>query len=101
MQPVAGEPVEIRALADPAVVSVTAVLAGDGHEATVELEHVDADDLYRADAAGDGHLAAASGARPEIGERRIWRTVVEAPPAALRYRLVAADHTTTLGSTAP
>ena len=99
VQPVVGDRVELRVLADPSVVAVTAVLVTDGHEVTVELEHVDADVLYEADAAGDGHLAAASGARPDIGAQRIWRTAVEAPSTPLRYRFVATDGATALAST--
>ena len=52
------------------------------------LAPVTIDELYgpppdAGGATGDGHLAAASGARPDIGAARPWRVRLMAPPCGI------------------
>jgi alpha-glucosidase (family GH31 glycosyl hydrolase) len=89
VQPVAGETMDVRALADASVGAVDLVivdLAGEALTTTPMLASI-VDDLYGPEGSGDGHLAAASGARPEIGTKVIYRAVVTVPDCPFRYRL--------------
>jgi 1,3-alpha-isomaltosidase len=86
--PVVGEPLELRVLATAGVDSVWVDVEPGG--TSVPLTMVDADALYPPAETAEGHLAAASGARPALGGRHIWRVVlatVDDPGGApLRYR---------------
>jgi 1,3-alpha-isomaltosidase len=65
--------------------------------AQVPLTAVDIDELYPSTESAEGHLAAASGARPDLGGRRIWRAEiasVEAIDGPLRYRFRWRSHWT-------
>jgi alpha-glucosidase (family GH31 glycosyl hydrolase) len=99
-QPMAGQPLQIRALADAAATSVTLEL-DTGR--TLQMQQVSLDDLYSGASSltdpGDGHLGAASRALPNIGDATTWR--VELPPLGsepFRYRFDATDGTDTASS---
>jgi hypothetical protein len=86
VQPITGEPVEIRARTHSDVDGVDIeVVAADG-ATTIALRRVDVDDVYPTSDSSDGHLAAASGARPDIGDDAIWSTTFDAPDGTFRYR---------------
>lgn len=88
VQLVGGEAFELRVLAPPATATVRVEIDGGG---PVEMRPVPVDELYRSgnDAAG-GHLAEASGARPDVGDETIWRASLTAPAdGVVRYRFVA------------
>ena len=94
VQLVGGDPFELRVLTDPTVAAVTVEL-DDG--AAVPMQRVTLDDLYgdAGDASGDGHLAAASGSRPDVGCAQPWRVRLTAPPhGVVGYRFVAAGCST-------
>lgn len=85
VHPVAGEPLELRVLASARVAAVAVELA-QGVE-TMTMDPVDLDALYPTATTADGHLAAASGARPDVGGSSIWRAVLPAAPdEPFRYR---------------
>jgi alpha-glucosidase (family GH31 glycosyl hydrolase) len=87
VHPVAGEPLELRVLVSAGVAAVTVELAYGGE--TIALAPVDLDGLYPTATDADGHLAAASGARPDVGGLSIWRAVLPAAPnEPFRYRFV-------------
>ena len=94
--PVLGEPLELRVLVGAGVDAVWAELEPSG--ISVPLMAVGADELYPAAETAEGHLAAASGARPDLGGRTIWRAVIEAVDAVgmdrLRYRFRWRSHWT-------
>lgn len=94
-QPVAGEPLELRALTDPefVLVNVELVMKTGGPSEMLAMVTCELDDLYAPAGASDGHLAAASGARPEIGDQQIRRVIVDTPTAPFRYRFVLKDVT--------
>jgi alpha-glucosidase (family GH31 glycosyl hydrolase) len=92
VQLVAGAPFELRVLADRAVPSIDVEFA-DG--ALVALQPVVIDELYPPGGGGEGHLAAGSGARPDVGDQTVWRTAAVAPAGGtVRYRFVAGDCST-------
>ena len=94
VQLVGGDPFELRALTDPTVAAVTVEL-DDG--SAVPMQRVTLDDLYDDVGVdpGDGHLAAASGSRPDIGCAQPWRVRLTAPPrGVVGYRFVAAGCST-------
>jgi 1,3-alpha-isomaltosidase len=94
--PVVGEPLELRVLATAAVDAVSVDVEPPG--ASHALVAVDPDDLYPPAETAEGHLAAASGARPDLGGRRLWRVVVDRLAAVtegpLRYRFRWRSHWT-------
>ncbi|MDF2733076.1 MAG: putative glycosidase [Desertimonas sp.] len=94
--PVLGEPLELRVLVGAGVDAVWAELEPSG--ISVPLMAFGADELYPAAETAEGHLAAASGARPDLGGRTIWRAVIEAVDAVedgpLRYRFRWRSHWT-------
>ena len=69
--PLEGEALELRVLATAGVDAVWAELEPSGR--SLPLAPVDTDELYPTAATAEGHLAAASGARPDLGGRTIWR----------------------------
>jgi alpha-glucosidase (family GH31 glycosyl hydrolase) len=93
VQLVGGARFELRALADPDIGEVTVEFADGCSQAAVR---VTMDELYGAEgAAGSGHLAAASGARPDVGDRTVWVWRGDAPASGtVRYRFRAGSHTT-------
>ena len=94
VQLVGGDPFELRVLTDPTVAAVTVEL-DDG--AAVPMQRVTLDDLYgdAGGASGDGHLAAASGSRPDVGCAQPWRVRLTAPPhGVVGYRFAAAGCST-------
>jgi alpha-glucosidase (family GH31 glycosyl hydrolase) len=105
VHPVAGETLELRVLTAPAVSTVTLdIVAGKGAW-QLPLTIADPEGLYGSlDNVGaadsdpwesEGHLAAASGARPDVGNRVIHRVRFESPSGAFRYRFATNDGTTT------
>jgi alpha-glucosidase (family GH31 glycosyl hydrolase) len=93
--PVVGEPLELRVLATAGVDAVWVELHPSAAE--LPLTAVDVDELYPSTESAEGHLAAASGARPDLGGRRIWRVeiaAVEAIDGPLRYRFRWRSHWT-------
>ena len=88
VQLVGGEPFEVCALASPGVTAVHVELGGGER---LPLTRVTVEELYAPSSAShDGHLAAASGAVPHVGQRVIWRTTLPAPDGGLvSYRFVA------------
>ena len=89
VHPVAGEPLELRVLVSVGVAAVTVELAHGGE--TITLAPVDLDGLYPTATDANGHLAVASGARPDVGELSIWRAVLPATPnEPFRYRFAGA-----------
>jgi 1,3-alpha-isomaltosidase len=86
--PLEGEALELRVLATAGVDAVWAELEPSGR--SLPLAPVDTDELYPTAATAEGHLAAASGARPDLGGGTIWRTVIDPVEAVdggpLRYR---------------
>lgn len=92
IHPVAGAALELRVLTAPTVRDVTVeVDAADG--STIRpLSVADPDDLYgSSDVAEEGHLAAASGARPDLGDGVVHRVHFDAPAGTFRYRFSTAD----------
>ncbi|CAN5738482.1 hypothetical protein BH24ACT5_BH24ACT5_21910 [soil metagenome] len=99
VQPVVGQAFELRVTAHPTVTAVDVECEGPVVGPTT-LTRRDFDDLYAdgssSDAVADtdsatseaaGHLAAASGARVDIGERVVWTTALMADDAQpFRYR---------------
>lgn len=95
VQPVVGLALELRVVADPAVEAVTLELtSGRGGVVDTPMALAAVDDLYPPDLAGDGHLAAASGARPEIGADLIWHATVGTPNESFRYRFTSGAFST-------
>lgn len=97
--PVVGEPVELRVLVTAGVDAAWVDL--EPGDASVALTRVAAGDLYPTGetAANDdhGHLAAASGACPDLHDRTIWRAVIGTPDVTdgpLRYRFRWRSHWT-------
>ncbi len=91
VHPIAGEWVEIRVVAEPDVSSVDLEVDADGESTTIAMERADLAVLYRVDhLVDDGHLAAASGARPDIGNHVVFVARCIAPEGAFRYRVRAA-----------
>src|SRR6188472_946482 len=91
VQLVGGDPFELRVLTDPTVAAVTVEL-DDG--AAVPMQRVTLGDLYGdvGDTSGTGHLAAASGSRPDVGCAQPWRVRLTAPPrGVVGYRLPPPD----------
>jgi alpha-glucosidase (family GH31 glycosyl hydrolase) len=85
--PIVGEPLELRVLATAGVDAVWVELEPTG--SSLPLVKVDVDELYPRAETAEGHLAAASGARPQLGGRQIWRVVLDAVTehaGSLRYR---------------
>lgn len=105
VHPVAGEILELRALTAPSVSTVTLEVDAGKGPWQLPLTIVDPDVLYgppgKIDVADDdaseseGHLAAASGARPDIGDRVIHVVRFEPSPGAFRYRFTTDAGTTT------
>lgn len=91
VDPIAGEPVELRVTADPSVESVWCELRHDEQTVRHPLTFVGVDDLYGSPGTSDGHLAAASGARPDLGDRVVHRCELEAPAGSFEYRFHDAD----------
>lgn len=95
-RPIAGEPYEIRVLADPAITQVS-VHFDDG--STVAASQVDPADVvldFGAQAApapvAAGHLAEASAAGPDTGGRNVWvATVMAGGDSAYRLMGVTSD----------
>lgn len=92
--PIAGERVEIRAIGDDHAAAPVLVVEADGRRSTHAMRAVDPDELYGASSSGEGHLAAASGARPDIGDRAIFVADYVAPIGAHRYRIAEGDAST-------
>ncbi|TDT15449.1 galactose mutarotase-like protein [Ilumatobacter fluminis] len=88
VQPVAGEPLEIRVTTDPSASSARLHLVdlAGAELGSHDLVDVDPDELYGDGETGDGHLAAASGARPDIGDRVVRRAVLTTPDVPFLYR---------------
>jgi alpha-glucosidase (family GH31 glycosyl hydrolase) len=86
--PVVGGALELGVLATAGVDTIWAELEPFGE--TLSLVAVHADELYPQAPSAEGHLAAASGARPDFDGRHPWRVVID-PVASvtagpLRYR---------------
>ena len=93
VHPIGGAPLEIRALVAPGIDVVELDLEVDGAVTTVPMEHTDPDVLYAAGAhsSEEGHLAAASGARPDTGDRSVFVARIEDTPVGpFRYRFSSA-----------
>lgn len=92
LHPVAGRPVEVRALAHPDVDRLELELDVDGGHRTIMMERVDPDVLYAApDSRDEGHLAAASGARPDTGDQTVFVARFDAPTGTFGYRIRIPD----------
>jgi alpha-glucosidase (family GH31 glycosyl hydrolase) len=94
VHPVAGDVVEVRVIAGRDVTSVALDLEFDGGTSTIPMQLVDPDAVYADSKAGDGHLATASGARPDVGDRSIFVGTFDAPAGPHRYRFATADEVT-------
>lgn len=94
VHPIAGEELEVRALGGPATAAVDVELDVDGDVVTQPMRRVAADDLYGSSDTGEGHLAAASGARPDVGDRTIFVARVAVPDGPFRYRFRSGDRAT-------
>lgn len=88
IDPIADESVELRVLAAPDVESVMCEVRGGGATTRRAMTRTDADELYGETGSGEGHLAAASGARPELGDRVVYRLELPTPAGAFQYRFV-------------
>ncbi|BAN03478.1 glycoside hydrolase family 31 protein [Ilumatobacter coccineus] len=86
VDPIAGERFELRVVAAPTVTAVSCELRHDGTTTRRLMSLAEADELYGDAAHGEGHLAAASGARPELGDRLVYRLELTAPAGAFEYR---------------
>jgi alpha-glucosidase (family GH31 glycosyl hydrolase) len=94
VHPVAGDVVEVRVLAGRHVVSVALDVEFDGRTTSIPMQLVAPDVVYADSEGGDGHLAEASGARPDVGERSIFVGTFNAPAGPHRYRFATADEVT-------
>ncbi|HWM20013.1 MAG TPA: hypothetical protein VNO51_10020, partial [Ilumatobacteraceae bacterium] len=89
VQPIVGEAVEFRVLCDADVEAVTVEIVDDDEARQLQMQAVSGDELYGLSDSIDGHLAAASGSRPDIADQKIWRTVfcaVSDRPQRYRFR---------------
>jgi alpha-glucosidase (family GH31 glycosyl hydrolase) len=101
VDPVEGEPVELRATTPASVAWVAVELEVEGRTSRVQAApFVMAAEQREPGSADDGHLALAAAGAPTKG-RRSWRAILPALPSgtAVRYRFVAADGTATREST--
>lgn len=94
-RPVAGQPVEVRALTHPDVRLLEVELDMGGDHTAITMERVDPDVLYASSNTTDeGHLAAASGARPDTGDRIVFVARFDAPSGSFGYRFRMSDGAT-------
>jgi alpha-glucosidase (family GH31 glycosyl hydrolase) len=92
VHPIAGEPLEIRVLARPEVGALSLEIEAADRRLAISMSRVSTDDLYGTSNTGEGHLAAASGARPETGDKAIFRTLIDSTPiGTFRYRMALPD----------
>jgi alpha-glucosidase (family GH31 glycosyl hydrolase) len=89
--PVAGEACELRALTTFDVVDLAVEIDSPAVATAPRMQPIDPEELYGDAASGDGHLAAASGARPDIGDHTVWVTTFTTPPGRFRYRFRSGD----------
>ncbi len=105
-QPVDGEPLELRVTTSRDTERVDVEVRSARGEERHTLQSVSFDEAYahRVDDevdGGGGHLAEASGARPDIGDRRIHRVTIDGLPVGrLEYRFVAGAESTAWFATA-
>ena len=94
VQLVGGDPYQLRVLAAPNVTSID-IEYGDGVQ--LPLKRASIDEMYgNTCGSAEGHLAAASGARPDVGDQVPWRVVGVAPASgSLRYRFLTAGERVT------
>jgi alpha-glucosidase (family GH31 glycosyl hydrolase) len=96
VQPLAGEPVELRATTAADVESVQVELNVNGSVSTVEASArglAVAEDASVSLGAGEGHLAAAVTGAARRSTRLAWAAAVQAPPSGrVRYRFVASGN---------
>ena len=94
VHPIATESVQVRALSAPHVTGVDIEITDADGTRAVAMTHADVDDVYPIAATSEGHLTAASGARPDIGDQAIWTTTFTTPDQSFRYRFRGSDDTT-------
>jgi alpha-glucosidase (family GH31 glycosyl hydrolase) len=94
VHPIAGEGVQLRVRARRDVSGVDVEILTDDGTTMLPLERVDVDAVYPVASTQDGHLAAASGARPDIGDDEIWTVTFDAPRAHFTYRFHGAGGVT-------
>jgi alpha-glucosidase (family GH31 glycosyl hydrolase) len=89
-QPVAGEPIELRATAPASIARMDVILDIDGHRRRLVARS--SNDAVSVSAAGSGHLASAA-SRSTVGGRRSWAVTIPglAVGAQVRYRFESGD----------
>ena len=90
VDPLVGEPWEVRVLADRSVTSIVVEVRADVTSGSYELERVGLEDLYAPGTEAEGHLMEASRALPNIGDDVVWHAALPpAPSGRITYRFVA------------
>ncbi len=93
IHPIGGEPCELRVLAAAGVDQVRVELeAADQSGRSIPMTRADPDEIYAPFDTDEGHLAAASGAVPEIGDGDLFQVTFDTPPGPFRYRFTAPGH---------